>query len=119
VRAGITCLIADDHPAVVDSVSRYLATTSSPEDPIYVWGKGFIAAKEIQPGDRFRSDDGRMVTAEEVVDTGVVEEVYNCAVADYHTYFVGSEESDFSVWAHNACNGNSYGCDRHPASSCP
>jgi len=25
VRAGITCLIADDHPAVVDSVSRYLA----------------------------------------------------------------------------------------------
>ena len=25
MRAGITCLIADDHPAVVDSVSRYLA----------------------------------------------------------------------------------------------
>jgi len=23
-------------------------------------------------------------------------------VADYHTYFVGSEESGFSVWAHNA-----------------
>jgi filamentous hemagglutinin len=28
--------------------------------------------------------------------------VYNLRVAEYHTYFVGSLEWGFSVWAHNA-----------------
>ena len=28
--------------------------------------------------------------------------VYNLRVADYHTYFVGSREWGFSVWAHHA-----------------
>jgi len=27
--------------------------------------------------------------------------VYNLRIADWHTYFVGSEEWGFSVWAHN------------------
>jgi hypothetical protein len=31
--------------------------------------------------------------------------VYNLEVEEYHTYFVGSEEWGFSVWAHNACQG--------------
>jgi len=31
--------------------------------------------------------------------------VYNLRIADYHTYFVGSREWGFSVWAHNACGG--------------
>ena len=28
--------------------------------------------------------------------------VYNLRIADYHTYFVGSRDWGFSVWAHNA-----------------
>src|SRR5262249_8149112 len=28
--------------------------------------------------------------------------VYNLRIADFHTYFVGSEEWSFSVWAHNS-----------------
>jgi hypothetical protein len=39
-----------------------------------------------------------------LVHTGKQERVYNLRVADYHTYFVGSEEWRFSVWAHNACD---------------
>jgi hypothetical protein len=42
------------------------------------------------------------VAVEEVYDTGGYETVYNLRVADFHTYFVGSDEWRFSVWAHNA-----------------
>src|SRR5262249_4337515 len=52
---------------------------------------------------------GQWVTLEEVYDTGKYETVYNFRVAEYHTYFVGSEEWGFSVWAHNACDGFEYG----------
>jgi hypothetical protein len=86
---------------------KVIRTTA--EHPFYVWGKGWMAARELTPGDRLRSDVGRMVAVEEVFDTGVEEPVYNCAVADYHTYFVGDEDWGFSVWAHNACNLNNNG----------
>ncbi|MFQ3593259.1 MAG: hypothetical protein SNJ82_08745 [Gemmataceae bacterium] len=38
----------------------------------------------------------------EAYDTGEYETVYNCRVADYHTYFAGDETWTFSVWAHHA-----------------
>ena len=47
------------------------------------------------------------MAVEEVLDSGEYEKLYNLRVADWHTYFVGSEEWGFSVWAHNACNANS------------
>jgi hypothetical protein len=37
-----------------------------------------------------------------VEESGRVTTVYNCRVADFHTYFVGGEDWRFSVWAHNA-----------------
>ncbi|MEM4725185.1 MAG: hypothetical protein QXP01_09255 [Candidatus Hadarchaeum sp.] len=40
---------------------------------------------------------------EAVRDTGREEVVYNCRVAEYHTYFVGDAAWGFSVWAHNTC----------------
>jgi len=39
---------------------------------------------------------------EGVRNTGRAEVVYNCRVAEYHTYFVGCEGWGFSVWAHNS-----------------
>ena len=45
------------------------------------------------------------MTVEAVCDSGTIETVYNCRVAEYHTYFVGSADWQWSVWAHNACNG--------------
>ncbi len=71
------------------------------EHPFYVWGKGWVPAGELKPGDRLRSHDGRMVTVEEVCDGGHEEVVYNCRVADWHTYFVGAEDWGFTAWAHN------------------
>src|SRR5262249_25600536 len=37
-----------------------------------------------------------------VAHSGRVETVYNLEVEDDHTYFVGSDEWRFAVWAHNA-----------------
>jgi hypothetical protein len=58
----------------------------------------------LQPGDWLRTDKG-WVRVSGVKDTGRVEKVYNLRVADYHTYFVGSEDWGFSVWAHNSYEG--------------
>lgn len=56
----------------------------------------------MQAGDQLSSHDGQWVTVEAVTDLREVATVYNLRVRDYHTYFVGSREWDFSVWAHNA-----------------
>jgi hypothetical protein len=86
------------------SSSQVIRTTA--EHLFYVWGAGWVAAMDLRPGDKLRSHDGRMVTVDEVFDSGVEEPVYNSTVEDYHTYFVGSEGSGFSVWAHNTCDGD-------------
>ena len=81
---------------------RTIRTTA--EHPFYVWNQGWTAAYLLKTGDRLRSDDGQTVTVEAVCDSGTIETVYNCRVAEYHTYFVGSAAWQWSVWAHNACN---------------
>jgi hypothetical protein len=72
------------------------------EHPFYVKGKKWVAARELKPGDLLSTHDGRWVAVEEVFDTGAYELVYNLRVSQDHTYFVGSREWDFSVWAHNS-----------------
>jgi hypothetical protein len=41
------------------------------------------------------------VQVTDLCDSGEVTTVYNVRVADFHTYFVGSEEWGFALWAHN------------------
>jgi hypothetical protein len=83
---------------VVDG--QVLRTTG--EHPFYVRGRGWVAARELQPGDELRSHDGRWLPIEGVRNTGREEVVYNCRVAEYHTYFVGDQEWGFSIWSHNS-----------------
>jgi hypothetical protein len=79
---------------------RVIRTTA--EHPFYVHGKGWITARELLPGDWLDSHDGQRIAVEAVTDSGEVTTVYNLRVAEYHTYFVGSRQWGFSVWAHNA-----------------
>ena len=72
------------------------------EHPFYIVGKGWTDACLLQPGDLLCSRDGSTVAVQECCDTGEYETVYNCRVAEYHTYFVGDATWPFSVWAHNA-----------------
>ena len=78
------------------------------EHPFYIRGKGWVASRELEPGDLFRSHDGQWVPVQEVVDKGEESVVYNLRVSEYHTYFVGDESWGFSVWAHNQCGPNQW-----------
>jgi intein/homing endonuclease len=77
------------------------------EHPFYVRGSGWTAAKDLLPGDELLSHDGRLLAVESVEQLRELAPVYNLRIADYHTYFVGSRQWEFSVWAHNA-NGACY-----------
>jgi hypothetical protein len=81
---------------------RVIGTTA--EHPFWVQAKGWQSACDLQPGDRLSSHDGQWIVVEAVTDSGEVTTVYNFRVAEYHTYFVGSSDWGFSVWAHNAEN---------------
>ena len=72
------------------------------EHPFWVDGRGWVAARELQVGDRLRSHLGRTLAIDDIVETGERVTVYNLRVSDWHTYFVGGREWEFSVWAHNA-----------------
>jgi hypothetical protein len=80
---------------------QVLRTTA--EHPFWVRGRGWVAARELRVGDELRSHDGQWVAVEGVRNTGREEVVYNCRVAEYHTYFVGDATWPFSIWAHNEC----------------
>jgi RHS repeat-associated protein len=79
---------------------KVIRTTA--EHPFWVVGVGWMPAGLLRPGNLLSSHDGQLVAVDEVFDTGHVETVYNLRVADFHTYFVGSPEWGFWVWAHNA-----------------
>jgi len=79
---------------------RKIRTTG--EHPFYVRGKGWLPAGEMRPGDEVIGKEGERTAVASVEETGKAETVYNCHVGDWHTYFVGGLEWEFSVWAHNA-----------------
>ena len=87
----------------VEIAGRLLRTT--PEHPFFVQGQGWTAAGELQPGQLLSTESGEWLPVESVIDTGQTATVYNFRVADFHTYFVGGEDWTFSVWVHNAYNG--------------
>jgi len=78
------------------------AIKTTVEHPFYVEGKSWIKAAALSPGDLLRSHDGRSITLESISPTEGIAEVYNLRIAEYHTYFVGSDGWGFDVWAHNA-----------------
>ncbi len=84
----------------VHAGGQVIGTTA--EHPFWVVGRGWTAALELQSGDLLLGHDGQTVVVEEVFDTGETVPVYNLRVSEHHTYFVGRDEWDWSVWAHNS-----------------
>jgi RHS repeat-associated protein len=76
--------------------------TTTGEHPFFAEGRGWVAAKQLGPGERVLGLSGEWLFVEEVDDAGGVTTVYNMRVADHHTYFAGAEEWGFAVWVHNA-----------------
>ncbi len=120
VRAGDIVLSRDENDPhgsvvgkVVEEVFTRLASVwelliggrvigTSGEHPFYAWESGWVAVRELKAGDTLLCEDGVWRCVDGVRDTGEWQTVYNLRVADYHTYFVGTEEWGFSVWSHNA-----------------
>jgi len=79
---------------------RIIATTA--EHPFYVRDRGWTPAGELQAGDQLASLDGSWLAVDSLTDSGLLTTVYNFRVSDYHTYFVGTDDWAFAVWAHHA-----------------
>lgn len=67
--------------------------------PIFVNGKGWTEASELQPGDVFETISGTNVMLEAISFTSSRTTVYDLTVASNHSYLVGQR----GVWVHN-CN---------------
>lgn len=78
---------------------RELETTA--EHPFWVEARGWVECHQLRVGDKLRLGSG-WATVESLNDTGEWKTLYNFRVAEYHTYFVGSEAWGFSIWTHNA-----------------
>lgn len=56
----------------------------------------------MMPGDVLASSTDSQGTVEAIIETGKIAAVYNLRISEHHTYFIGDDDWDFSVWAHNA-----------------
>ena len=65
--------------------------------PFYLMGKGWVQVGEMKLGDTIVRSDGSLGTILAVFPMEKAQTVYNLAIEDWHTYFVG--ESSF--WVHN------------------
>jgi len=75
---------------------------STHHHPWYVRGRGWVATRDLRPGDEFRSQSGRTTRVAEVFDNGDFESVFNLQVAGARTYFVRLPGTDNGVLVHNA-----------------
>jgi hypothetical protein len=73
----------------------------TPNHPLYVKDRGWIAAEKLQPGDQLRTDQCEWAAVEAVRLSDEVEPVFNVQVRGGHTYFVLLPGSDVAVLAHN------------------
>lgn len=82
--------------------------TTTPTHPFYVPEKGWTEAIQLRAGDILVTSNGDYLVVElvkhEILESPI--KVYNFEVEDYHTYYVGENESSHSVFVHNKCNGN-------------
>jgi hypothetical protein len=67
------------------------------EHPFWVQGKGWTPVCNLCPGDEFITYNGDPTVVEKVEPAGYSDRVFNMAVEDFHSYFVGLA----GIWVHN------------------
>jgi hypothetical protein len=84
----------------IDIGGKTIRTTA--EHPLYREGDGWTAVNLLRIGDRVKCESDIYSTISAIRDSNDRITVYNCRVADDHTYFVGENNDGTAVWAHNA-----------------
>lgn len=69
------------------------------EHPFWVGDRGWVAARDLRPGDDIEALRGGRVQLASTNPSGRTTTVYNFEVEEFHTYFVGID----SLWVHNTC----------------
>ncbi|WP_309893694.1 SpvB/TcaC N-terminal domain-containing protein [Archangium sp.] len=93
-------LVAEDGTRETLGVTR--------EHPFWVEGQGWTEAKDLALGSRILSAGDTWLTTEGVTELGARTTVFNFEVADFHTYFVGTQ----NAWVHNADYGPKFDSKR-------
>ena len=77
---------------------------TTPTHPFWVIGKGWVAAGDMEVGDKvyLYSGEGREIKELKFEHLDSPIKVYNFEVEDWHTYFVSEQD----VFVHNSCGGN-------------
>jgi hypothetical protein len=91
---------ADRTVLVVDVAAydgRNMSLNATPEHPFWVEGKGWTPAQDLGSGDVVALVDGSTAVVTSVGGDDGLHQVFNFAVEQDHTYFVGA----LGVWVHN------------------
>jgi hypothetical protein len=101
VRAKVVEEVFERFSAVWELRAGGQVILTTGEHPFFRSGE-WVAAKDLQVGDKLTCQDGSMVTIEGLRQTDQWQPVYNLRIADYHTYFVGDDSWGWAAWSHNA-----------------
>ena len=104
---------AENRPQIVEDVFERTAEIVSlvigdqeiettAEHPFYVLNKGWVNVDKMEIGDVLLGHNGEKTEVTSKARTSKSETVFNFRVANDHTYFVGGDDWQFSVWVHNA-----------------
>jgi hypothetical protein len=69
------------------------------EHPFWIVDRGWVAARELRPGDEVHTSQSGWVRVSSGTWTDRKATVYNLEVEKFHTYFVG----EAGAWVHNTC----------------
>lgn len=96
----VTAVWGHDDPVTVQLVVNGETIDTTPEHPFLTANGDWVAAGELQVGDKVRNATGENGLVEAIEFAATPQVMYNMTVADAHTYTVGDGE-----WVvHNACS---------------
>jgi hypothetical protein len=87
--------------SIEDTDTQTLRSTL--EHPYWVWGRGWVQARDIRVGDRLLgSRDEELIVVDHDVRKQEADH-YNLEVEDWHSFFVAQREGKVAAWVHNDC----------------
>jgi hypothetical protein len=95
----ISAIWMHEDPLVLYLVIDGELIETTPDHPFYTMDGEWVAAGELQSGDRIRQADGSYGTVEAIQFVYQLQPMYNLTVASAHTFFVG----DGHWLVHNSC----------------